>query len=230
MWTSTLHIIGSGLYPLARGKAKYFQKGPVSSGARSGNVGRTMGMRLLSARIDQTQGQLLLPARRCEVQFADVAIRALDTEHGALGYGLSYGLLADDTLIGECTRDFYRHFFTGSRLAEIDHHRHERSDRYPFIALVDVAVSEPAFAEIRLPVHGTLGRILDVVMVGGPCSMRADVLGDDGRQVRTTPHGSVDTHLDLPRADESVDCGLPWACLPSLLPRRRGLPGRILRQ
>src|SRR5262245_41694896 len=91
---------------------------------------------LVSARVYETHCQLLFPARRCEVHLRDVAILAIDTEHRSLNYSLPYRFLADDALIGERARDLYRLRFTGSRFAEIDHHRHQWSDGHPFIALV----------------------------------------------------------------------------------------------
>src|SRR5262245_59881932 len=193
------------------------QYGLVSPGSGSGSLGSTIDMRnllsgfdtvrdasysrastLLDSGVHNAKRQLFCSPRGREVQLGDVPIVALDADHGTLRDRLAHCVLADHALIGEDTGHLDGHAVAGARLPEVDHHRDPRSDGHPFIAAVEVAVPEPAPAPVRLPLYRTFGRVLDVLPIRDPDSGGANVAGDDGREVRTASHGSVDTQFSAP--------------------------------
>src|SRR5262245_26108039 len=127
-----------------------------------------------------------------------MTIVTFNTDHCSLPYRLSDCLFAYHALISKCTGHLNRHLFAGPWLPQVDHHRDARSDGHPFIAAVEVAVSEPAPAPVWFTFYRAFGGVLNVLSIRDPNSRGADVARDDRWQVRTASHGSVDTQFNAP--------------------------------
>ena len=125
-------------------------------------------MNLIGPGVHNAKRQLLFPLKGLEVDFEGVTIAVFDADHSALPYRFSHRLLAEHALIGEDSGDLDGHLFTRARLPQIDHHRDARTDGYPFIATVDVAVTEPASPPVRLSLDGAFGRVFNVLSIRNP--------------------------------------------------------------
>src|SRR5262245_31744831 len=152
----------------------------------------------LIARVHRPKCHLFFASGRCEAQLKDVSIIALDSDHRPLSHGFSHSLYVDHALIGKDAGQLNWHPFARTGFTQVDHHRNPRRDGDPFIAAVEVAVSEPAPTPVRFTLHRAFRCVLYILPISDPNSRGANVARDDRWQIGTASHGSVNTHFNAP--------------------------------